>query len=78
MRQKTKTKCKRCHKRSSESAARQKSRKKLSIAFLQFFRKHLVLQKDLSQQEKTSASEEYTQADESIFYASRNGEIDAE
>ena len=71
----TKTKCKRRHKRLIESAARQKLMKKLRRALLQFFRKYLVLQQYLAQQEKISASEGYPQVDESIYYTSSDGEI---
>ena len=75
MKKTTKTKCKRRHKRLIESAARQKLMKKLRRALLQFFRKYLVLQQYLAQQEKISASEGYPQVDESIYYTSSDGEI---
>ena len=41
---------------------------------MQFFRKHLVLQQALAQQAKKSASKGDPQSDESIYYASNDGE----
>ena len=42
---------------------------------LKFCRKHIYLQQDLAQQAKTSDSEGYPQAYESVYYASSNGEV---
>ena len=50
MKPKTKTKRKRHHKRSSEVAARRKSKNKPRRALLKFCRKHLVIQQALAQQ----------------------------
>ena len=74
MKHKPKMKRKRHRKILSEAAARQKSKNKFRRTLLQFCRKHLVLQKSLAQQAKTSASEGYPQADESIYYVSIDGE----
>ena len=75
MRHKPKTKRKRRRKRLAEAAARRKSKKKSRRALLQFCRQHLVLKKNLAQQANTSASEGDPQSDESIYYASTDGEI---
>ena len=56
MRHKPKTKLKQRRKRLTEVAARQKSKKKPRRVLLKFCRKHLVIQKKIVQQAKTSAS----------------------
>ena len=75
MRHKPKTKRKWRHKRLAEAAVHRKSKKKMRRVLLKFSRKHLVIHQALAQQANILASEVDTQADESIYYASSDGEI---
>ena len=75
MKHKPKTKRKEHHKRSAEVSARRKSKNKSRRTLLKFYRKLLVIQQALAQEAKISSSEGDTQAYESIYYASSNGEI---
>ena len=75
MKHKPKTKRKRHRKRSAEVSARRKSKKKSRRELLKFCRKHLVIQQAIAQQANKSAPQGDPQEDESIYYASINGEI---
>ena len=58
-----------------KSSCMQKTKEEIEEIIVAIFRKHIVIQKDLAQQEKTTASEGDPQADKMIYYASRDDEI---